>query len=117
MTDTESMAALVAAVEAGEIEALNATLGRMFAADQELPWSWISDVNSAFRGDLNAAVRLVEALLPGWEWTRFVTKGPVASVWVRMPPKFSMGHVAHEVGRNTARALLLATLRAKVGGA
>lgn len=60
------------------------------------------DCRHAYRGSLDAALSLEEALLPGWEWGRmndrmFVERG---------------GSVFSERGPNPSRALLLAVLKA-----
>ena len=108
MTDTENLAALADAVEAGR-------------DNSELWYPALSDCGGtammAFHGDLNAAVRLVEAMLPGWAvenlgqvcidgtggWRAFI----VAPDYVET---FAKGDAT---AHNPARALLLATLRAK----
>ena len=65
---------------------------------------WSSLVMASFDGSLDAAVALLEALLPGWGWGRmndrmFVEQGD---------------SVFSARGPNPARALLQATLRALV---
>lgn len=100
---TTDLDRLIEAVEAGDLSAVNNNLGTMYSGlGNYWPWDWISKVNSAFRGSLDAAIALCEALLPGWEWGRlngrmFVEQGD--SVFSARDP-------------NPARALLLATLRA-----
>lgn len=96
MTDIKSMAALVAAVEAGDYLTF-------------VPhWEHEVTVYKAFSGDLNAAVRLVEALLPGWWWGRFAGTG---EMYVTHMDSTDVPDCY--VGPNPARALLLATLKAK----
>lgn len=71
------------------------------------------DCRKAFRGDLNAAVALHKALLPGWVWT--MHGNGQAVVW---PPGTAdvqnAGCIETDIEGKPARALLLAILRAKL---
>jgi hypothetical protein len=65
----------------------------------------------AFHGSLDAAVALVEAVLPGWDWT--IRNLPDADL---KPPR-ELRHLGHAYADSTnsgypARALLIATLKA-----
>lgn len=89
---TTELDRLIDAVEAGT-----------FAMDVLPPPHEITAYN-AFSGSLDAAVTLLEAALPGWNWGRmndrmFVEQGR---------------SVISARGSNPARALLLAVLRAKL---
>lgn len=89
---TTDLDRLIEAVEAGA-----------FAMDVLPPHQEITAYN-AFSGDLNAAVALLGALLPGWGWGR-------------MNDRMFVEHgdsVFSARGPNPARALLLAVLRAKL---
>jgi hypothetical protein len=55
---------LIEAVEAGDLHLVNAVLGKMSVPPPDWCWDWISKVNSAFRGSLDAARALHEAVLP-----------------------------------------------------
>ena len=93
---TTDLDRLIEAVETGEGNRNDGTLYRLFGD------SWVHAWDVIDRGSLNAAVALLEALLPGWNWGRmndrmFVEQGD--SVFSAREP-------------NPARALLLATLRA-----
>lgn len=100
---------LIEAVEAGDLSATNNSLGVMYSGlGNYWPWDWLSKINSAFRGSLDAAIALYEALLPGW----------VANIWtdgyVDLYETPHSEHVRADVVGNPARALLLAVLRAKL---
>ena len=97
---------LIEAVEAGELSAVNAELSRMFAADHSIPWDTISNANSAFRGSLDAALALHEALLPGWRWD--LDAACNAGVWNSCDLLPAITGEAN----TPARAWLLAILRA-----
>ena len=68
--------------------------------DREL---WI-DAFNAYNGSLDAALRLHEALLPGWRWNAWAVGG--ATVWN------DIANVHTAENSNPARAWLLAILRA-----
>lgn len=103
MTDLDR---LIAAVEAGtwngqHFKAFPRTEGRFDAS--QAAWQ-------AYRiNDLNAALRLHDALLPGW-WYR-LTKGKHGQEAIVQGDLFAGEH-AEASAENTARAWLLAILRA-----
>ena len=109
MTRRDSLRALYEAVKAGELEAVNKLLGKMFSDDHNLPWSFVSDINSAFRGSLDAALALHNAVLPGWGWA--VEADSNACVW--HPDTFGVSRDIH-IDPKPARALLLADLAAMI---
>lgn len=93
---TTELDRLIEAVEAGEGNRNDGTLYRLFGD------SWVHAWDAVDRDSIDAAVALLEALLPGWNWGRsysrmFVEQGD---------------SVFSARGPNPARALLLATLRA-----
>lgn len=88
------------------------------AEDGARPWREPDDSNwpyarfalEAFDGSLDAALRLHEALLPGWKWgVGFGVETGFASV---CPPGQSRNGSITVNGINPARAWLLAILRA-----
>lgn len=111
MTDLER---LIAAVEAGSIARHD--------LDAFIPWRGLDNLTNdcldAYNGSLDAALRLHEALLPGWE-AEPCTSGGV-SVWLPLPmvdeiPAGSISiydPIEERVARLPARAWLLAILRA-----
>jgi uncharacterized protein (DUF2267 family) len=109
---TDAIRALREAVEAGELVEVNAILGRMFAADQDLPWDWISNVNSAFRGSLDAALALMKAVLPGWDYR--IERHDADHFALVFRSGWMDDHVDDwEINPvSTARALLIAVLKA-----
>ena len=100
---------LIAAVEAGTAKAYD--FAKSLPAKPPVygfsPEAFLAQ--DAYNGDLNAALRLHEALLPGWVWCPEIsTSGPCEGYM--SPPLSSDGiNVAAE---NPARAWLLAILRA-----
>lgn len=114
MTDTESMAALVAAVEAENETAITAACRKIATAHRDRgEYFDAHTVVKAFDGDMNAAVRLVEALLPGWVWT---VSGKNWGAVMDHDGSDDLRDLKHfsETAANPARALLLAVLRAKI---
>lgn len=101
------MEQLIEAVEEGLPSPTN---WRSFAAlpegDPDNPNTILA--HRAYYGDLNAAVKLVEALLPGWGWLMLDCGTPAALV-VRDDD------IHEERSTTPARALLLAILKAKLG--
>ena len=96
-----SIAALIEAVEAGtiarhDLDAFIPVLGLTTDANNAL---------HAYRGSLDAAMALHEALLPGWTWTRW----PQGDFEVRK----GVGKFYAGAYFDPARAWLLAILRAK----
>lgn len=106
--DTDALRRLIGAVEKGVTPGVGWTVpvfGEAGFAEQQ-------DCRKAFRGDLNAAVALHEALLPDWHWLVSVDRsGAGARVW-HEPDKVRAAFSARSV--TPARALLLAVLRAKL---
>jgi hypothetical protein len=89
---------LIEAVEAGVTES-----GEFARA---LPMDHVAEAIHAYRGSLDAALRLHEALLPGWEWVKYANGGFA----VMGPPGTSSQWGA--APDNPARAWLLAVLHA-----
>lgn len=86
------------------------TIASMFeAAGIGLPLSQIAA--TAYSGDVNAALEMAKALLPGWDWSLHGTGQ--ATLW---PPgtvdEQSSGAIEIDIEGKPARALLLALLRA-----
>ena len=106
----KSLDELIEVVEAGDLTDVNRKLGAMFAADHSLAWDWVSNVNSAFRGSLDAAKALHEALLPGWfpGMSQNIHYGHWY-VWVQA--KATLKHFSAE-DDSPARAWLIAILKA-----
>lgn len=102
---SDDLRKLIEAVECGDLASVNRVLGELFAADHSLPWSVISNANSAYRGSVDAAIALCEALLPGWKWA--VYGDGHAHLWLQL-------NTADGDASTPARALLLAVLRAKL---
>ena len=100
---TTDLDRLIEAVEAGEGNRNDGTLYRLFGD------SWVQAWDVMDRGSLDAAVMLLEALLPEAIWGRSLD----GSMWVSLSAKtvtvygFYLGS-----SDSPARALLLATLRA-----
>lgn len=95
---TDLLDRLIEAVEAGEGNRNDGTLYRLFGDN------WVHAWDVMDRGSLDAAVALLEALLPGWGWGR-------------MNDRMFVEHgdsVFSARGPNPARALFLAVLRAKL---
>ncbi len=101
---------LIAAVEAGDLTDVNRKLGAMFATDHSLAWDWVSNVNSAFRGSLDAANELHEALLPGWDW-KVESYGGNNFAFVGMPSEMLFRDPQTSLDY-PARAWLIAILKA-----
>ena len=92
---TTDLDRLIEAVEAWQWDAVVAARIPGIRAQGDFAWK-------AFEGSVDAAVMLLEALLPGWNWGR-------------MNDRMFVEHgdsVFSARGSNPARALLLATLRA-----
>lgn len=102
------------AVEAGEEAALYAALRAIASAarDNGNYWPAAHDATKAFDGSLDAALRLHDALLPGWAW-----EGGSFSNAMSVYPPFYPGEdfdapCYSGENANLPRALLLAILRA-----
>lgn len=77
--------------------------------DDVLPGGLWTVARDADRGSIDAAVALLEALLPGWSVTLENDDGNIhAAVW----PRGEIGEQHGSQGPTLARALLLAILRA-----
>lgn len=98
-----SIAALIDAVEAGT-DQLVLELSYQFGGNYV-------HVIDAFRGSLDAAKALHEALLPGWDWD--VASSNAAAVF---KCHVITGPAELAASATTARAWLLAILRAKEAG-
>lgn len=97
---TTDLDRLIEAVEAEEpVSARAATLA--------FPRKGYAHVVNAAAGSIDAAVALLEALLPGWSWGRLVSHGTMlVCIQTGQFRQFSAD------SDSPARALLLATLRA-----
>lgn len=102
MNRATALRELLAKVEAGDGD-----------LDRSLPWSHAfgpivgMDARNAYRGSLDAARSLHEAVLPGWLWETDGIK--LWRVWTQRE-----GYHFHEapIGKNPARSWLIAILRA-----
>ncbi len=113
MTDATAMDALIEAVEAGTATDDHFTGVWDWLADDSVLVSY-SDAWDAYRGVLNAAVQIVETLLPGWSWgLHKPNTGVFRAYVVKRSPLRPMPVNAESA--NPACALLLAALRAKRG--
>lgn len=110
MTDRDALTRLIEAVEAGSWTVTN---WRDFAAvpagDPDNPGAILA--HRAYHGSMDAAIMLMDALLPGWWWGRFANSG-----------EMYVDHLSRVdlpicyAGDKPARALLLAILRAVEAG-
>lgn len=108
MTDLDK---LIDAVERGGLDDVNSALGRIFSEDHNVPWQLVSDANSAYRGSLDAAKALHDALLPERavaEFRYIKRYSDESYVTVSMPD----GYRPHGRAENPARAWLLCMLKA-----
>ena len=112
MTDTTALQALADKVEAGEIA--------LSDLDQFIPsfgmTTTANDAHMAYRGSIDAAKALHEAVLPGWAWT--INDSGEQTMW---PPNeiadeewCADGILSVGPENNPARAWLLAILRALI---
>lgn len=97
-----SLGKLIDEVERGDIE--DQTL---HAAFDVVYWASVED---AFKGSLDAAKSLHDALLPGWDWSLFVESAEVSKPFVCDGVTYS--HVYYHEDVNAARAWLICILRA-----
>ena len=116
---TTDLDRLIEAVEAGQWVP-EPTNERHAVAQETDGWGNITYAQAAYHGDLNAAVVLLEALLPGWAIER-MTSWPGRCCRVSLWGTHDLGgerwHSCEDgridaEGPTLARALLLATLRA-----
>ena len=106
MTDMER---LIEAVEAGNDDEVNERLRHMASASRDVGNHWpIHDARAAYRGSLDAALALHDALLPGWEWNIDAGDG----AYVENRGDFG-SPINGDIADKPARAWLLAILRAK----
>ena len=68
---------------------------------------------TAYDGDMNAALALMAAVLPGWSWQ---IEDGFAAVWIGDPITVPTFRLIDAEADTPARALLLAILRAMEGG-
>ena len=100
---TTDLDRLIEAVEAGEGNRNDGTLYRLFGD------SWVQAWDVMDRGSLDAAVMLLEALLPSAVWGRSLD----GEMWVSLSAKtVSIYGFYRGNSDSPARSLLLATLRA-----
>lgn len=106
MTRSETLAALIAKVEAGTAE------GRIGNDVFYLafPDDFGSAAYDAYHGSLDASVGFVEAVLPGWTW--YMSSDGEATVWDERLQGCTSITVCKAAAASPARALLLAALRA-----
>lgn len=124
MTKAEALDKLIKAIEAGAIPLsdLDAFIPSLGLNTQG------NDAHSAYRGSLDAAKALHEALLPGWMWLARKTdaddvsngqcapsNGGFANVWHNISPNDGGEHFS-VFAETAARAFLLATLKAYRAG-
>lgn len=111
MTDLDK---LIEAVEAGDEPALYAALRAIASAARDKGDYWPAhDATKAFDGSLDAALRLHEALLPGWNVQRLF--GPYVNdpQWRMTVKEMALhGPEVSALGPTPAHAWLLAILRA-----
>lgn len=107
---TTDLDRMIEAVEAGEWDHASAAS----SAEKWLmrkPGRYYGPAYSAFGGSIDAAVALLEALLPDWDWSSH--GNGQATLW---PPgniaQQNAGAINTKIDDRPARALLLATLRA-----
>jgi hypothetical protein len=97
---------LIEAVAAGE-EYIERDVQDCFGSYRTNPMS--KDVTAAYQGSLDAALRLHEALLPGWEWDLYHD----GDVFLMLPDGHKTKRAdATDLPGNPARSWLLAILRA-----
>lgn len=107
MTDKQALRKLIEAVEGSDLSKVNQRLADMYSdLGDEWPWDWMSMVNSAYKGYLDAAKALHEALLSELTWE--IT--PKGNVYIRDADYCCVSLVLDH--KPTARAWLLAILRA-----
>lgn len=107
MTDLDK---LIEAVEAGDYGDMVGPLRRLASAAHAGGKLWPGhDIEHAFSGSLDAALRLHEALLPGWVWAPEI--GNSGQCQGYMSPPTSANGITEDAA-NPARAWLLAILRA-----
>ena len=99
---TTDLDRLIEAVESGEMLEMTTVIRSPVV-------EWGSMVMASFDGSIDAAVALLEALLPGRNWSLDGGNQPYAVVWTG-ERNWSANEGAE--ASNPARALLLATLRA-----
>lgn len=112
-----TLARLIEAVEAGDLEAILTALKPIrIAAHDKGDWFPAHDIEKAFSGSLDAAKRLHDALLPGWTVDNM---GQRAGGWLvqlgRFEGKTPRPAPEAMIRDNPARAWLLAILRAMEG--
>lgn len=118
---TTDLDRLIEAVEVGNDAAFRQYNRAVFATPAQDVGLQLREDDSyrAYRDSIDAAVALLEALLPGWEWnvnSRHYwdkTEGPLALIWAGRPG-VDLKVVDAKSG-TPARALLLAILRAYRG--
>lgn len=103
MTQLAALKKLATKIEAGEH-------GNQIAAFRDL---WVKSTE-AYSGSLDAAKALHEAVLPGWDWSLLnCVQGDIAGVGPARE-EHKATHKGYDVEGNTARAWLLAIIRAKI---
>jgi hypothetical protein len=108
MDQLQALKKLAAKVEAGDDR-----FSSFLPIEHEKDWPLFY---KAFNGSLDTAKALHEVTLPGWGWqhgNQIVTGRPSACVY-RSAPEDADWIVHHITADNTARAWLLAILRAKI---
>ena len=106
MTRYQALTDLLSKVEAGDAVAFDPAFERaLYFPAQDMNRVYLA--NDANKGDLNAAVSLLGAVLPGWVWNLAPTYAHV------MPPTDNGDQQASSGSADTpARALLIAILKA-----
>jgi hypothetical protein len=110
MTRLEALRGLYDAVKVGKViqPADAVDVFPMHAESMSLPWL---DLCKASQGDMNAALALIAATLPGWDYQLWNLGTDEAGADL-IHPDYS-GPI-HEIARNQATALLLACLAALI---
>lgn len=115
MTNRKALEALREKVEAGECRPYEIEEAAMDVWPADIGnvrrWEIYTNAKDAYEGSIDAAVALLEAVLPGWTWE--MTGEGVATLYRPYGDEWDYSGDA-EVQENPARALLLAIIKAKL---
>ena len=105
---------LADAVEAGNRHGLNRTMAEIGQPSDAWPWDWMSRMDAAFNGSLDAAKALHEAVLTGWiAKPQIGGAGAGVTVWHCTIEDWDSGQeISADNMPDPARAWLLAIIRA-----
>lgn len=122
MTNPDNLKALLEKVESGEVSffkyyGAGDSLWRAFDTFDDAESAW-----RAYNGSMDAALSLMEAVLPDWGWRKDHYNGESksynsATMWVTEPNKWRRGQVCKYDDGNDARALLIAIIKALISQA